>query len=94
MGIDELALIGVDHRFSTPGQAHSLVESQGDDPNHFDPGYFGKGYRWQLPDLKNSEQMYRIADAYFRAYRRRIVDATVDGACPVFEKVDYREYFR
>jgi hypothetical protein len=93
MGFDDVVLIGVDHRFATQGTPHKIVESQGDDPNHFDPGYFGKGFTWQLPDLKNSEQVYRIADAYFRAYRHKIVDATVDGACPVFEKADYRELF-
>jgi hypothetical protein len=93
MGFEEVVLIGVDHRFTTRGAPHKIVESQGDDPNHFDPNYFGKGYTWQLPDLKNSEQMYRIADAYFRAYRGKIIDATVNGACPVFEKADYRDVF-
>lgn len=93
MGFSDVVLIGVDHRFETKGQPHKVVESEGDDPNHFDPNYFGKGFSWQLPDLENSEQMYRIADAYFRAYRNKIVDATVGGACPVFEKADYRELF-
>lgn len=93
MGFDDVVLIGVDHRFETKGEPHKVVESRGDDPNHFDPGYFGKGFNWQLPDLKESEQMFRIADAYFRAFRNKVVDATVDGACPVFEKADYVELF-
>ncbi|MBD3393827.1 MAG: DUF115 domain-containing protein [Chitinivibrionales bacterium] len=93
MGFDDVVLIGVDHKFATQGTPHAVVESQGSDPNHFDPNYFGKGIKWQLPDLKNSEQMFRIADAYFRAYRNKIVDATLDGACQVFEKAHYKDIF-
>lgn len=93
MGFETVVLIGVDHNFQTKGAAHKLVESQGDDPNHFDPDYFGKGYKWQLPDLDGSEQMYRIADAYFKAFRHQVLDATWGGHCDVFEKIDYRKFF-
>jgi SAM-dependent methyltransferase len=93
MGFETVILIGVDHSFVTQGDPHKLIESQGADPNHFDPNYFGKGYKWQLPDLEGSEQMYRIADAYFRAYRHKVIDATFGGKCPVFEKADYRKLF-
>ena len=48
MGFSDVLLIGVDHRFSTTGPAHSLVTSQGRDQDHFDPNYFGRGFRWQL----------------------------------------------
>jgi|GEM_PF-156823 len=93
MGFTEIVLIGVDHNFETKGQPHKLIESQGDDPNHFHPDYFGKGYKWQLPDLEDSERSYKIAKKYYEDVDRRIVDATVDGKCPVFEKIDYRNYF-
>lgn len=93
MGFETVILIGVDHYFETKGTPHKVVVSEGEDPNHFHPGYFGKGFKWQLPDLKNSEQVYKIADAYFRADGRQIIDATLDGHCPVFHKQDYREIF-
>ena len=58
MGFEEVILIGVDHNFETKGKAKQTVISGGDDPNHFSPEYFGKGFRWQLPDLDTSEEAY------------------------------------
>jgi hypothetical protein len=89
LGFNQVVLIGVDHRFATVGQANELVTSQGDDPNHFDPSYFGRGVKWQLPDLEISERAYRIARDRFVANGRSIVDATVGGNLTVFPKVDY-----
>ena len=67
--------------------------SQGDDPNHFDPHYFGKGFRWQLPDLETSETAYNMAKCQFEIDDREIVDATVDGKLQVFNKVGYKTLF-
>jgi hypothetical protein len=93
MGFAELILIGVDHNFITQGTPNATVVSTGDDPNHFSPGYFGKGFRWQLPDLEGSERAYRLArDAYAQA-GRRMLDATVGGKLTIFPKVDYRALF-
>jgi tetratricopeptide (TPR) repeat protein len=93
MGFEEVVLIGVDHRFVTQGDPNQEVVSDGDDPNHFHPGYFGKGVRWHLPDLERSEKSYRMAKQAFEAAGRRILDATVDGHLTVFPKVDYRHHF-
>jgi glycosyltransferase involved in cell wall biosynthesis/Flp pilus assembly protein TadD len=93
MGFSEVILIGVDHHFVTPGDPNKEVVSEGDDPNHFHPGYFGKGIRWHLPDLEHSEGSYRMAKRAFEAENRRILDATVDGKLTIFPKVDYREIF-
>ena len=93
MGYREVVLIGVDHLFSTHGPAHQLVTSAGDDPNHFDKGYFGAGYRWQLPDLKLSEHAYSMAKAAFEAAGGRILDATVDGKLTIFPKADFTALF-
>ncbi|MBW4464198.1 MAG: tetratricopeptide repeat protein [Pegethrix bostrychoides GSE-TBD4-15B] len=93
MGFETVVLIGVDHYFATKGKPHKEVTSQGDDPNHFHPGYFGKGVKWHLPDLEGSEQFYRIANAYFKADGRQIIDATFEGHCTIFPKVDYRDLF-
>ena len=89
LGFHEVVLLGVDHHFETKGQPHDEVVSTGDDPNHFDPRYFGSGFRWNLPDLATSELAYGIADYVFRQVGRRIVDATVDGHLRVFPRVDF-----
>ena len=93
MGFEEVVLIGVDHNFKTKGEPHKVVESTGEDPDHFDPAYFGKGFKWQLPDLETSELSYRLADYHYRLHGRRIVDATVGGKLDVFPKADFRALF-
>jgi hypothetical protein len=93
MGFKEVVLIGVDHSFSSTGRPNETVVSEGDDPNHFSTEYFGKGFKWQLPDLEASERAYRLAKTAFERDGRRIVDATIGGKLDVFEKVDYGSLF-
>ena len=92
-GFSEVILIGVDHSFATKGKPNTTITSEGDDPNHFNPKYFGKGFRWQLPDLETSEIAYGMARNAFEADGRKVVDATVGGKLTVFPKVDYNSLF-
>lgn len=89
MGFQQVILIGVDHSFATQGQPHSEVVSTNEDLNHFSPDYFGKGVRWHLPDLKTSEEAYRLAKQYYEADNRTILDATIGGKLEVFPKIPY-----
>ena len=93
MGFEKVVLIGVDHNFTSKGDANKTVVSEGDDPNHFMPNYFGKGVKWQLPDLDTSEVGYIMAREAYRKAGREIVDATVGGKLTVFPKVDYNSLF-
>ena len=93
LGFKEVILVGVDHNYVTQGKPNATVTSQGDDPNHFDPQYFGKGFRWQLPDLVQWENAYRLARRTYEADGRRVLDATVGGKLTVFPKVDYNSLF-
>lgn len=93
MGFAEVVLLGVDHSFATQGPPNVTVVSTGEDRDHFSPAYFGKGFRWQLPDLEGSERAYALArDAYERD-GRRILDATVGGHLEVFPKVRLEDLF-
>ena len=93
MGFEQIVLIGVDHSFVAKGKPNATVVSQGDDLSHFDPGYFGKGFRWQLPDLDTSEQGYWMARQAFETAGRTVVDATINGQLQVFPKVSYDSLF-
>jgi len=93
LGFEEVILIGVDHSFTSKGEANKTVVSEGDDPNHFDPRYFGKGFRWQLPDLDTSERAYWMARQAYERAGRRVVDATIGGKLTVFPKVTYDDLF-
>ncbi len=93
MGFDQAVLIGVDHSFQSKGTPNTTVVSTGDDPNHFAPNYFGKGFRWQLPDLEGSERAYRLAHTAYEQAGRQVIDATVGGKLTIFPKADYSSFF-
>ncbi|HXA53368.1 MAG TPA: hypothetical protein VNV37_00690 [Solirubrobacteraceae bacterium] len=103
-GFTEVVLVGVDHSFvetgvvaaqTLPQDADDLrpavVVSHGDDPNHFTPGYFGKGVKWQLPDWQQMELAYTRTRATYERAGRTIVDATVGGKLTIFPKVEYAD---
>lgn len=92
MGFAEIVIVGMDHRFAYEGPPNAARRLEGPDPNHFDPGYFA-GQVWDNPDLALSETAYAEARRVWEGAGRRILDATVDGACTVFEKADYRRVF-
>jgi hypothetical protein len=93
MGFQQVILIGVDHSSAIPGRPNTTITSQGDDPNHFNPHYFGKGFRWQLPDFEMSEIGYRMARQAYEQAGRQVLDATVGGKLTIFPKVDYNSLF-
>lgn len=96
MGFDRVYLLGVDLDYVKP--AHVTERggewtSQGDDPNHFHPDYFGKGYRWHDPRTDRMELAFRKAHRIFEAEGRRIYNATPGGKLEVFERVPYDSLF-
>ncbi|MFC2063885.1 6-hydroxymethylpterin diphosphokinase MptE-like protein [Chloroflexota bacterium] len=93
MGFSEVILIGVDHNFVSTGDPNQTIISEGDDPDHFSPHYFNKGFRWQLPDLETSEVAYRMAAQAYTEAGRTVLDATRGGKLTIFPKVDYDALF-
>jgi hypothetical protein len=93
LGFSTVILIGLDHRYTYQGKPDEERILEGPDTNHFSPEYFGGGQRWDNPNLVESEKHYRAARTAYEADGRRIIDVTPDGACPVFEKSDYRTIF-
>lgn len=93
MGFSTVILIGVDHNFASQGKPNVTVTSTGEDPNHFSGAYFGKGFRWQLPDLETSERGYRNAREAFASAGRQVLDATIGGKLTIFPKVEYDSLF-
>jgi hypothetical protein len=93
MGFERVILIGVDHHFKAQGPPNVEVVSSGSDPDHFHPEYFGKGFRWQLPDLECAERAYRLAREAYEAVDRQVLDATIGGKLTVFPKIEYDGLF-
>ncbi len=94
MGFKQVVLIGVDHNFATKGEPNKTIVSSGEDRDHFHPGYFGKGFRWQLPDLDTSERSYALARKVYEQHSRQVLDATVGGKLTIFPKVPYESLFK
>ena len=63
-------------------------------PTTFIPGYFGKGFRWQLPDFETSEIGYRLARQAYEGAGRQVLDATIGGKLTIFPKVEYESLFK
>ncbi|NDY93945.1 6-hydroxymethylpterin diphosphokinase MptE-like protein, partial [Ideonella livida] len=99
LGAEEIILIGVDasyqvHQVSRDtGYGTGVLTSQADDTNHFDPRYFGKGYRWHDPNVHTMLQAYRKARNWARGRGVAIRNATLGGQLEVFPRVDFHELF-
>jgi hypothetical protein len=94
MGFQQVIIVGMDHNFKDKGTPSKIeVRNSEADENHFNPQYFPKGIKWQLPDLFRSEVDYQIARDAFEADGREVLDATIDGHCNVFKKVEYLSLF-
>lgn len=94
MGFSEVIIIGLDHSFADKGTPNKVeIRASETDVNHFHPNYFPKGSKWQLPDLRRSEIAYHIAKVAYENDGRKIIDATVNGKCDVFEKQNYSSLF-
>jgi hypothetical protein len=93
LGAREVYLIGVDHSYQPPAevddQEGNVILSRSEDVNHFDPNYFGPGFRWHDPKVDRMEQAYREAKDFFETHDGRIHNATVGGKLEVFPRVEY-----
>ena len=99
MGISEIYLIGFDHNYKIPNETIFIEDkmdellSRSNDPNHFHPNYFGKGFRFHDPKPKRMEKAYKRAKIIFEADDRKIYNATVGGELEIFDRVNYNELF-
>lgn len=97
LGCNPIYLIGVDHNYKTDIK----VEKDGarwmsleDDKNHFDPNYFGKGYRWHDPQTARMELAYQKARSEAERLGVSIFNATHGGKLEVFPRVDFDSIFQ
>lgn len=95
-GIEEAYLIGFDHHYDIPKSAIVKgleIVSTADDPNHFDPTYFGKGYRWHDPMVDRMEKGYKKAARAFRERGGFMKNATAGGKLECLPRVSYESLF-
>ena len=100
LGFKEIYLIGVDADYALPKDVEKqaaygvgVLDMKSDDPNHFDPNYFGKGYRWHDPQVEKMVDAYQEARKVAEANNCQILNATVGGKLEVFKRVSYDSLF-
>ena len=100
LGFEEIHLIGVDASYSLPSDAKEskdygvgVLDMQSDDPNHFDPDYFGKGYRWHDPQVDKMVEAYSEARRVLQGTGQTIYNSGIGGQLEVFERRKFHEIF-
>lgn len=100
LGFEEIYLVGVDASYAIPVDATEgkeygvgVLDMKSDDPNHFDPNYFGKGFRWHDPQVDKMIEAYTEARRTLEGTGQAIYNATVGGQLEVFERRDFNKIF-
>jgi len=100
LGFNPIYLIGCDTSYSIPesvevenNDPNLLVSSRNDDPNHFDPSYFGKKNKWHAPHPEKMISHYRKAQKICEFIGVRVFNATIGGKLEVFPRVNYKDLF-
>ncbi|ODA68655.1 hypothetical protein A7A08_00487 [Methyloligella halotolerans] len=100
LGFEEIYLIGVDSDYALPQDAKQsseygvgILDMKSDDPNHFNPDYFGKGFRWHDPQVERMLEAYEEARKVTDQTDQRIYNATVGGKLEVFPRRDFVSLF-
>jgi hypothetical protein len=101
LGFSEIILVGVDmnqriHETVDVIRGNSIRAKEDDDPNHFDPRYFGAGREYHQPDRTVVETILssfsRIAAA-LEDSDCRVVNATPGGRVESFPRVAMQDLF-
>ena len=90
-GFTRVVLVGMDFSYVIPDSVQRegvVFTSTEDDPNHFDPRYFGAGKKWKDPQLARVASNYELARAVYAADGREIINSTVGGMLDVFPRLD------
>jgi hypothetical protein len=99
LGFQELVLVGVDLTFALPEHVRSVardpsgIEARADDdPNHFDPRYFGSGRRYHKPDAQVVDRIHaglRYVAAVMADHEFRVINAGYDSQVDCFERREF-----
>lgn len=96
MGFSEIYLLGVDMTFADQNVKKNNSrnwEAKGDDPNHFDPRYFGKGRKYHNPGVAEMLQKFEKCKEFFDVRGVKIYNAGYGGRLEAFPRVDFDSLF-
>jgi hypothetical protein len=103
LGFKEIYFIGVDMNFQIHKSAKKIcggetdiISSGDDDPNHFDPRYFGKNKKYHQPEdyvINNIMKNLRYLSAVADKFSINIINAGYDSRVECFPKLDFQGLF-
>jgi len=101
LGFSEIFLVGVDmnyriHKDVEVLAGNSIRATKDDDPNHFDPRYFGAGRAYHQPDRRIVQNIMRSFERIAAAMEGtdcRVYNATVGGRLECFPRVAFEALF-
>jgi hypothetical protein len=102
LGFNEIYLVGVDQNY----QLHTTVKTikgreiesvKDDDPNHFDPRYFGKGRKYHQADANMAREMIESFEVAYKASQKHnftIYNAGFNSQLNVFERKNFYDVLK
>jgi len=104
LGFDEIVLLGVDMNFQIHETAKAIGNERGtnitsqddDDPNHFDPRYFGKNRSYHQPKvhvINNIVKNLNFLGENLKTYDVNIVNAGFSSKVEAFPRKDFHNLF-
>lgn len=98
MGFNPLYLIGMDmdyknHHSAKKNNKRNWTSTMDDDPNHFDPRYFGVGRKYHHPRLEETFKRLREGESFFDSLGVDIYNATVGGKLEIFPRKNFKALF-
>lgn len=101
LGFSPIYLIGVDqnyqvHKTAKVNNGREIESVKDDDPNHFDPRYFGKGAKYHQPDQEAVDAMlncFKIAKEASVKHNFEIYNAGYNSNLNIFERKMFEDLF-
>ena len=107
LGFRKMFLIGVDASFVIPdsvlqyggdrfgtGTQINLESTRDDDPNHFDPRYFGKRAKWHDPNTDELMRRFRAAHRATHVLGGQLYNSTIGGKLESVPRMPFEEALR
>ncbi len=97
LGFDEIYLLGMDMTFREQSvqkkNSRNWIAEKDDDPNHFDPRYFGKSRSYHNPTVHEMIDTLAEGKKFFYEHNVKVYNATVGGKLEVFPRVNFNDLF-
>ncbi len=97
LGFSEIYLLGVDMTFGDhkvkKSNSREWKSEKDDDPNHFDPRYFGKGRSYHNPTVHEMLEEFEKGAIFFDKLSVKVYNAGIGGKLEAFPRTDFYQLF-